>query len=202
LLFLCACVRVVWLGGLGLAVLFCGGLACVSLPSGLRVFGLCSARWRAGLCGGRLCWCFACGVWLVLSLAVAAGLVRAVLGVAAGAGALARFLSVRAFLPALCVCVLLAVLGARRAACCCRCGSRVLWFGAGVVCVGWGAGVGRGVVRFCRCCLPCRLGLAGVSPGAAVLVLFVCAVRGCCCVGCVWCVLLLCSLRVRGSSRS
>ena len=108
---------------------------------------------RAGLCGGRLCWCFACGVWLLLLLALAAGLVRAGLGVAAGAGALARFLSVRAFLPALCVCVLLAVLGARRAACCCRCGARVLWFGAGVVCVGGGAGVGCGLVSAAVACL-------------------------------------------------
>ena len=88
MLVLCACVRVVWFGCLGLAVLFCGGLAGVSLWAGLRVFGLCSARcvlgfvvgacagvlpvvfgfcccwrWLPALCGRGLVWLLVPGRW-------------------------------------------------------------------------------------------------------------------------------------------
>ena len=67
------------------------------LACGLRVVGLGSVRLVLGGAVGRWCWGFACGVLppppvvaLVVSLvlALAAGLGRAVLGVAAGAGAL------------------------------------------------------------------------------------------------------------------
>ena len=150
-----SCFSVVWLVGR------------LRLACGLRVVGLGSVRLVLGGAVGRLCWGFACGVLppppvvaLVVSLvlALAAGLGRAVLGVAAGAGALsplpfcgclARWLAVGS------VCVA----GGRW----CLAPLRVLvGAGAVVVClavrVGVGACVGPCFGCFRGCCLLCRLG--------------------------------------------
>ena len=164
--------------------MFCGGLAWVLLWSGLRVFGLCSVRCVLGVvvgaCAGVLlvvvgfccCWRWLlalCGRCLVWRLGPGRGLASCLCGLS-----FLLFASVCCCRSLVLGALLVAVVVVRG---CCGLG---LGWGAG-----WGAGAGRGVVRSCRCCLPCRLGLACVSPGAGVLVLLVCAVCGCCCVGCV-----------------
>ena len=114
-LVLCVCVCVFLFGGLGLVVLLCGCLACVSLVSGLR-FGGCVSCWAlslgacAGLCllGWVLPPALAWSVLLVLALV--GGVVRAVFGGAAFAGALAPLL----------VCVCLAFFPVFASVCCLR----------------------------------------------------------------------------------
>ena len=190
------CFSVVWLVGR------------LRLACGWRVVGLGSVRLVLGGAVGRLCWGFACGVLppppvvaLVVSLllALAAGLGRAVLGVAAGVGALsplpfcgclARWLAVGSVGVAggrWCLAPLRVLVGAGAVVACLR---RV-WVWVLVLALVWA------VVAAVACFV--GWGLAGVLAGAGFLVLVVLCGVWRLCVGLWLCVLFLFAFWVRGS---